>query len=409
MSPARWTRTVAGRPYPQRAPSVVTIPEPPVPAFLRTVAVPWSGALAVLVVGTVEYLLDGRGSSLPVTLAVLGLIAVAGLLAPWFPIGAALVVGLTFPVGSGFGLDGPNGAQLFALLLSTGWAGSQAPMRRSWWAPAADQVLATVGILLWGAAPSQAWENLFFSLLLWASWAVGLLTRRSRERAERLGRLAARMDAEREIAEAAAVAAERARIARDVHDSVAHSVSVMVLQVGALRTTLEPGSRIAEVLQGVERLGRQSVDELRGLVGVLRETPEGPPTAAPSLARVSELLDEVRAAGLPVELEVHGEPRELPQAMDVSAYRVLQEALSNVLRHAGRVPTAVSLRHDAAALVVQVEDSGPVAPRASDGVGGHGLLGIRERVALFRGVVEAGPLPGGGFRLSARFPLQDAR
>jgi signal transduction histidine kinase len=380
-----------------------------VPAFLRTVAVPWSGALAVLVVGTVEYLLDGRGSSLPVTLAVLGLIAVAGLLAPWFPIGAALVVGLTFPVGSGFGLDGPNGAQLFALLLSTGWAGSQAPMRRSWWAPAADQVLATVGILLWGAAPSQAWENLFFSLLLWASWAVGLLTRRSRERAERLGRLAARMDAEREIAEAAAVAAERARIARDVHDSVAHSVSVMVLQVGALRTTLEPGSRIAEVLQGVERLGRQSVDELRGLVGVLRETPEGPPTAAPSLARVSELLDEVRAAGLPVELEVHGEPRELPQAMDVSAYRVLQEALSNVLRHAGRVPTAVSLRHDAAALVVQVEDSGPVAPRASDGVGGHGLLGIRERVALFGGVVEAGPLPGGGFRLSARFPLPDAR
>jgi signal transduction histidine kinase len=282
-------------------------------------------------------------------------------------------------------------------------------MRQSWWAPAADQVLATVGILLWGAAPSQAWENLFFSLLLWASWAVGLLTRRSRERAERLGRLAARMDAEREIAEAAAVAAERARIARDVHDSVAHSVSVMVLQVGALRTTLEPGSRIAEVLQGVERLGRQSVDELRGLVGVLRETPEGPPTAAPSLARVSELLEEVRAAGLPVELEVHGEPRELPQAMDVSAYRVLQEALSNVLRHAGRVPTAVSLRHDAAALVVQVEDSGPVAPRASDGVGGHGLLGIRERVALFGGVVEAGPLPGGGFRLSARFPLQDAR
>ena len=409
MSPARWTRTVAGPPYPQRAPSVVAIPEPPVPAFLCTVAVPWSGALAVLVVGTVEYLLDGRGSSLPVTLAVLGLIAVAGLLAPWFPIGAALVVGLTFPVGSGFGLDGPNGAQLFALLLSTGWAGSQAPMRRSWWAPAADQVLATVGILLWGAAPSQAWENLFFSLLLWASWAVGLLTRRSRERAERLGRLAARMDAEREIAEAAAVAAERARIARDVHDSVAHSVSVMVLQVGALRTTLEPGSRIAEVLQGVERLGRQSVDELRGLVGVLRETPEGPPTAAPSLARVSELLEEVRAAGLPVELEVHGEPRELPQAMDVSAYRVLQEALSNVLRHAGRVPTAVSLRHDAAALVVQVEDSGPVAPRASDGVGGHGLLGIRERVALFGGVVEAGPLPGGGFRLSARFPLQDAR
>jgi len=382
-----------------------------VPAFLRTVAVPWGGAVAVLVVGLVEFLLDSRGPGLPATVAVLGLIAAAGAVAPWSPIAAALVVGLTFPVGSGLGLDGPNGAQLFALLLSTGWAGSQAPPRRSWWAPAADQVLATVGILLWGGAPSQAWENLFFSLLLWGAWGVGLLTRRSRERAQRLGRLAARLDAEREIAEATAVAEERARIARDVHDSVAHSVSVMVLQLGALRTTLEPGSRVADVLQGVERLGRQSVDELRGLVGVLRETPSGRPTAAPSLARVSELLDEVRAAGLPVQLDVNGEPRELPQALDVSAYRVLQEALSNVLRHAGAVPTSVSLRHDPAALVVEVADDGPPgpAPVGAAGTGGHGLLGIRERVAVFGGAVEAGPRPEGGFRLAARFPLKDAR
>jgi signal transduction histidine kinase len=379
-----------------------------VPVFLRRVAVPWGGAAVVLVVGVVEYLLDGSDPALPVTLAVLGLIAAAGLLAPWFPVASAVVVGLTFPVGSGFGLEGPNGAQLFALLLSTGWAGSQAPVRRSWWAPAADQVLATAGILLW-AAPSQAWENLFFCLLLWGSWAVGLLTRRSRQHAEQMGRLAARLDAEREIAEATAVAEERARIARDVHDSVAHSVSVMVLQLGALRTTVEPGSRVSEVLQGVERLGRQSVEELRGLVGVLRETPVGPPRAAPSLSRVSELIDEVRAAGLPVELELHGEAGELPQALDVSAYRVLQEALSNVLRHAGRVPTTVSVRRDAAALIVQVEDVGPAQPVAPDGRGGHGLLGIRERVAMFGGAVDAGPRPGGGFRLAARFPLQDAR
>jgi signal transduction histidine kinase len=323
-------------------------------------------------------------------------------------VGAAVIVGLTFPVGSGFGLEGPNGAQLFALLLSTGWAGSQASVRRSWWAPAADQVLATVGILLW-AAPSQAWENLFFCLLLWGSWAVGLLTRRSRQHAEQMGRLAARLDAEREIAEFAAVAEERARIARDVHDSVAHSVSVMVLQLGALRTTLEPAPRTAEVLHGVERLGRQAVDELRGLVGVLREIPDGPPRPAPSLARVSELIDEVRAAGLPVQLEVDGEPGQLPQALDVSAYRVLQEALSNVLRHAGPVPTTVSVRRDAAGLTVQVEDTGGRQAAVSDGVGGHGLLGIRERVAMFGGKVEAGPRPEGGFRLAARFPLQDAR
>ena len=377
--------------------------------FLRTAAGPWAGALAVLVVGAVEFVLDSRGPGLPATAAVLALVAVAGFVAPWSPVAAAVVVGATFPVGSALGLDGPNGAQLFALLLSTGYAGGTVSARRSWLAPAADQVLATAGILLWGGAPSQAWENLFFGLLLWASWGVGLLTRRAWQRAERLGRLAARLDAEREIAEATAVAAERARIARDVHDSVAHSVSVMVLQLGALRTTVDAGGRIAEVLQGVERLGRQSVDELRGLVGVLREDQGVAPP--PSLSRVPDLVAEVRAAGLPVELEVHGDPRELPQALDVSAYRVLQEALSNVLRHAGPVPTSVSVRHEPRALVVEVEDAGAPAPapRAQDAPGGHGLAGIRERVAVFGGGVEAGPRPGGGFRLRARFPLQDVR
>jgi signal transduction histidine kinase len=106
---------------------------------------------------------------------------------------------------------------------------------------------------------------------------------------------------------------------------------------------------------------------------------------------------------------VHGEPGELPQALDVSAYRVLQEALSNVLRHAGPVPTTVSVRRDAAALTVQVEDDGAGVAAPPDAVGGHGLLGVRERVAMFGGAVDAGPRPEGGFRLAARFPLQEAR
>ena len=251
------------------------------PPFLRSVAVPWGGAAVVLARrGGRVRARRPREAALPATVAVLALIAAAGLLAPWSPVGAAVVVGLTFPVGSIFGLDGPNGAQLFALLLSTGWAGSQCSLRRSWWAPAADQVLATAGILLW-AAPSQAWENLFFCLLLWGSWAVGLLdpavaaTRGAVAGWPRGWTPSASGPGRPPSPE------ERARIARDVHDSVAHSVSVMVLQLGALRTTVEPGSRVAEVLQGVERLGRQSVDELRGLVGVLRETPKGPPAGGP--------------------------------------------------------------------------------------------------------------------------------
>jgi signal transduction histidine kinase len=376
------------------------------PAFLRTVAVPWGGAALVLVVGLVEAALDERAGLLAGAV-VLALIGLAGAIAPWSPVGAALVVGLTFPAGSALGLDGPNGAQLFALLLSTGWAGSQEPPRRSWPAPAADQVLATVGILLW-SAPSQAWENLFFSLLLWGSWAVGLLTRRSRERAEQLGRLAARLDAEREVAEATAVAAERARIARDVHDSVAHSVSVMVLQVGALRTTLDPADRAAGVLAGVERIGREAVDELRGLVGLLRE--EQGTAAAPSLARVPDLLAEVRAAGLPVELETGGDPQDPPQAVEVAAYRVLQEALSNVLRHAGQVPTRVGIRHEPGALDLCVEnDGGAVRAVPAGPAGGHGLLGVRERVAVLGGTVEHGPRPDGGFRLHVRFPVRRSR
>jgi signal transduction histidine kinase len=179
----------------------------------------------------------------------------------------------------------------------------------------------------------------------------------------------------------------------------------MVLQVGALRTTLDPADRAAGVLAGVERLGREAVDELRGLVGLLREEQGTAPS--PSLARVPDLLAEVRSAGLPVTLETAGEPQDLPQAVDVAAYRVLQEALSNVLRHAGRVPTTVRIRHETGALAVCVEDDGGPAPAvAPTGPGGHGLLGVRERVGVLGGTVDAGPRPEGGFRLQARFPVR---
>ena len=274
-------------------------------------------------------------------------------------------------------------------------------------APAADQVLATAGILLW-AAPSQAWENLFFCLLLWGSWAVGLLTRRSRQHAEHLGRLAARLDAERELAESTAVAEERARIARDVHDSVAHSVSVMVLQLGALRTTVEPGSRVAEVLQGVERLGRQSVDELRGLVGVLRETPTGPPRPAPSLSRLPSCSR--RCAPPACRSAAGGRRAGRPAA---GAGRLGRPGAAG-----GPQQRAPARRPGADDGVRATGRGGPHGPggrrrpgprRPADGIGGHGLLGIRERVAMFGGTVEAGPRPEGGFRLAARFPLQDAR
>jgi signal transduction histidine kinase len=202
------------------------------------------------------------------------------------------------------------------------------------------------------------------------------------------------------------------RISREIHDAVAHAVSVMVLQVGVVRTRLVDRPVEADVLTGVEKLGRQSVEELRALVGILRdESAAGPPAPQPSLANLDDLLDGVRAAGLPVSLEVTGEPATLPRSLDVSAYRVAQEALSNVLRHAGTVATTVRLRHEADALTLEVEDEGgpgPGTPRP-DGAGGHGLVGMRERVGLFRGTLDAGPRPQGGFAVRARFPLRSAR
>jgi signal transduction histidine kinase len=218
------------------------------------------------------------------------------------------------------------------------------------------------------------------------------------------------------------VVEERARIAREVHDAVAHSVSVMTLQIGGLRRQLDaaladrPAER--EVMLGLERLGRQSVDELRTLVGILRDdsTPDGsrtPTAPEPSLARVADLVEDVRAAGLPVELAVRGKAVELPPSVDVSAYRIVQEALTNVLRHAPGSSTRVEVEHGPSAVTVVVEDDGAGSRPTEDGtvqgmprqrIGGHGLVGMRERVAVHGGTLEAGPA-GQGFRVRASFPL----
>jgi signal transduction histidine kinase len=218
------------------------------------------------------------------------------------------------------------------------------------------------------------------------------------------------------------VVAERTRIAREVHDAVAHAVSVMTLQIGGLRRQLDdvlqtrPAER--DVMLGLERLGRQSVDDLRALVGILRDrTDDAPAAPAPSLGRLDELLAHVRAAGLEVTSRLSGEPVELPTGLDVCAYRVLQEALTNVLRHAPGSACVVTLTWGTDAVRVRVEDDGAgrrtLPGRASADVdavpdrvvGGHGLVGMRERVSAFGGSLRAGPVPGGGFVIDASFPL----
>ncbi|TFV60802.1 sensor histidine kinase [Geodermatophilus sp. DF01-2] len=209
----------------------------------------------------------------------------------------------------------------------------------------------------------------------------------------------------------AAVVAERARIAREVHDSVAHSVSVMVLQMGGLRRLLPDHPEAQEVLLGLERLGRESVDEMRRVVGILREGPGGEaasaPAPRPSLSRLDAVLGELRVAGMPVELVVTGQPVELPQLVDVSAVRVVQEALSNVVRHAGAAATRVTVGYAPDAVTVTVTDDGrPRVPGEPPvGAGGHGQLHMRERVAVAGGRLEVGPVRGGGYRVRATFPV----
>jgi signal transduction histidine kinase len=269
--------------------------------------------------------------------------------------------------------------------------------------------LVSAGALV--ASGEQVWEFLFFGVLFGGATAVGVLLRREAERSAQLTALAAELAAEREARARDAVAEERTRIARELHDAVAHTVSVMVLQVGVVRHRLTDRPVEHDVLVGVERIGRQAGDELRRTLGVLR--PDGGSDGhapQPSLRRLDELLDQVRAAGLRVEVERDGDVDALPPGLDVSAYRVLQEALTNVLRHAGPTDVAVRLRAAGSALDLAVEDAGPRAGRPAPAPGpgpgsGHGLLGMRERVAVYAGELQTGPRPGGGGSVRVRLPL----
>jgi signal transduction histidine kinase len=241
-----------------------------------------------------------------------------------------------------------------------------------------------------------------------------------------------RLQAEHEEATRRAIERERARIASELHDVVTHNVSVMIVQAGAARQVLaESPGKARTALLAVEASGRAAMTELRHLLGLLSpaltETAATAGTAAagtaaggiaadqdlrpqPGLDQLRPLIDGVTAAGLPVQLRVTGAPRELPPGLDLAAFRVVQEALTNVLKHAGKTPTSVTLEYGDEKLVVDVADTGRRDAAAASALGvpsgaGLGLLGLRERAALYGGQLEAGPRPGGGWRVRARFPV----
>ena len=229
-----------------------------------------------------------------------------------------------------------------------------------------------------------------------------------------------RLRAEHDAATRRALEQERARIAGELHDVVTHNVSVMIVQAGAARQVLtESPDAATEALLAVESSGRAAMTELRHLLGLLSpgETPAGEPRPGgedlrpqPGLGQLRSLVDRVSAAGLPVELRVGGLPRDLPPGLDLAAFRVVQEALTNVIKHAGKPPTSVRLDYGDSDLVIEVADAGRPIPAVGPAVTaapgcGRGLLGLRERTALYGGDLSAGPRLGGGWLVRARMPV----
>jgi signal transduction histidine kinase len=252
------------------------------------------------------------------------------------------------------------------------------------------------------------------ALVIGAAWLLGHFVGVRRAYTARLEQTA---ELERTRAEQArqAVAEERLRLARELHDVVAHSISVIAVQsgVGAHVASTQP-EEAAKALAAIEATSRAALTELRRLLGVLRQEgePQGSLAPVPGLADLDRLLAEVAKAGLGVRLQVEGTPAPLPAGVDLSAYRIVQEALTNVVKHAGPARAQVTVRyHDHDVTVEVIDDGQGVVAPASDGRArvGHGLIGMRERVQAFGGDLQTGPCPGGGFRVAARQPLAERR
>ena len=248
-------------------------------------------------------------------------------------------------------------------------------------------------------------EFIFIPVLFAVAWGAGLALRERAGRAEAAERRAVHAEYEREAAARVAAAAERARIARELHDTIAHAVSVMVLQAGAVRHKLpDTHQEHKNALRDVEQTGRTALTDMRHLLDAMREDGEGADLAPqPGLDRLGGLLDEIGRAGLPVRLCVCGDRFPLPGGVDISAYRIVQEGLTNALKHASATEAVVSLHYTPDELGIEVRDNGQGATHSNGH--GHGLIGIRERVRLYDGEMATGTPAGGGFLLSTRLPL----
>ncbi|HVF77821.1 MAG TPA: histidine kinase [Solirubrobacteraceae bacterium] len=270
-------------------------------------------------------------------------------------------------------------------------------------------VLAVEIAILEGAdEPSGIGDFVFLAVILAVVWALAVTIRERSLRAGELEQRTGQLEREREEQARAAVAEERARIARELHDVVAHSISVIAVQTGSVRRRLrhERPAEAAE-LTAVEQTARQALGEMRRMLGLLRTDDDGLALAPqPGIDELQRLVDQVREAGLQVELGVHGRRRALPPGIDLAAYRIVQEALTNVLKHAGPASATVGVMFGERELELRITDDGHGTGAAGDADGaGHGLVGMRERVSIYGGALEAGSENGSGFTVRARLPI----
>jgi signal transduction histidine kinase len=248
-----------------------------------------------------------------------------------------------------------------------------------------------------------------------ASWGLGVYARSRRQYTGLVEERASLMEREREVRAREAVADERARIARELHDMVGHALNVIVIQSGGAQRVFDSRPDVARSsLASIESTGRQALTDMEHMLEMLR--PNEPADAAlsphPSLSHIESLVASVTDAGLPVEVKVEGTPVALSTSVDLSAYRIIQEALTNALKHAGRAHAGVNIRYENDCLEIEIVDDGQGAlidGAVEQRTGGRGLIGMKERVGLFGGELDAGPRPEGGFRVHARIPLVSGR
>ncbi|MFF7648475.1 sensor histidine kinase [Streptomyces sp. NPDC007983] len=355
-------------------------------------------------------------AAVPITLALCAAVALRRR-APAMMLGLVIACGI-----AQLALDVRINIVDFAMLVIVYTAACTAGRRTSRLALAAAICAPSLATLRWPSAHESSGEaavsTVFVTIPFVLAWVLGDSIRTRRAYYAQLEERASRLEREREAQSKVAVAAERARIARELHDVVAHNVSVMVVQADGAAYVMDASpDQARQALETISGTGRQALAEMRRLLGVLRTGEPGEASdyvPQPDVEQIDELVEQARGSGLPVDFKVVGSPRQLPSGVELTAYRIVQEALTNTRKHGGPdVGASVRITYFDDGLGLLVEDDGRGAQRelyedgGADG-SGHGLIGMRERVGMVGGTLDAGPRPGGGFRISALLPLKPA-